>query len=148
MKYLIIFLVICFTYLYGCGNDSTTNSGGPGNGETVIFSMDSLSIYLNSSIQANDSDIVITNAPNIKITFNCSTNADSISTLALYRIVVGDSNNVYKDTTNDKISKLNSNQEIIINGSNSLNLKIYIQMSSGNSTPGYIKLSNIKVNKL
>ena len=54
MKYLIIFLVICFTYLYGCGNDSTTNSGGPGNGETVIFSMDSLSIYLNSSIQVND----------------------------------------------------------------------------------------------
>jgi len=147
MKYLLIFLVICFTYLYGCGNDSTTNSGGPGNGETVIFSMDSLSIYLNSNLVAKDTNIRIENVNNVKVKFQSTTNADSISTLALYRIIAFDNSNFYIDSLNNHHSQLNSYHTIVINGSNSFDLKILIQMSRGDTTSGFIKLSDIKIIK-
>jgi len=148
MKYLIIFLVICFTYLCGCGNDSTTNSGGPGNGETVIFSMDSLSIYLNSSIQVNDTLFNLLDAPSIKVTFNCLTNADSINSLALFRIVAGDSIGVFKDTTNNIISSLNNEHIIYITATQNYALTILIQLSRLNSEAYFIKLNNIRVFKI
>ena len=136
-------LVVCFTYLYGCGNDSTTNSGGPPNGETVILSLDSLSITLSTIFGIIDSNFVINNAPNIKITFNCSTNADSVNSFALYRISAADSNTIYKDTTNDVISSLNHAQTIIINASNVYILKFYLQVN-GNSTY-FLRLRNLRV---
>ncbi|HRF67392.1 MAG TPA: hypothetical protein PK850_15695 [Ignavibacteria bacterium] len=143
MKYLLICLVVCFTYLYGCGNDSTNNSGGPPNGETVILSLDSLSITLSTNFGIIDSNFVINNAPNIKITFNCSTNADSVNSFALYRINAVDSLNEYIDTTNDVISSLNSSQIINVTGSSSYILKFYLQINS--NSPNFIRLRNIKV---
>lgn len=147
MKYVITFFALFTIYIYGCGDDNTTNTNNNGNGETVIFSMDSLSIYLTSNIEAKDTNIVITNAPNVKVTFNCSTNADSISTFALYRIIAFDSTNFFIDSVNNHISKLNTNHSISTTGSNNYNLKILIQASRGNATPCFIKLSNIKIIK-
>ncbi len=147
MKYLLTLFALFAIYIYGCGNDSTTNNGNNGNGETVIFSMDSLSIYLTSNIEAIDTNFVITDASNIKITFNCSTNADSISTFALYRIIAFDSSNFFIDSLNNHISKLNSSHSISTTGSNNYNLKILIQASRGNTTPCFIKLHNIKILK-
>lgn len=147
MKFLIICFTVSFIYLFGCGNDSTTNNGNTGNGETVIFSMDSLSIYLNSNLVAKDTNIRINDANNIKMKFQSLTNADSISTLALFRITAFDSTNFFIDTLNNHHSLLNSQHTIIVNGSNQYDLKILIQMSRGDTTSGYIKLKDIKISK-
>lgn len=146
MKYLLTLFALFTIYIYGCGNDTTTNTGNNGNGETVIYSLDSLSFTLNTIFGIIDSNLVINNAPNIKITFNCSTNADSVNSYALYRINAVDSTNEYLDTTNGVISQLNNNHLIIINGSNSFILKFYTQIN-GNS-PFYLRLKNIKVIKV
>lgn len=148
MKYLLALFTLSAIYIYGCGNDSTTNTNNNGNGETVIFSLDSLSIYLTSSLEAKDTNFTISNASNIKVTFNCSTNADSVFTFALYRLTVGDSSTVYVDSTNNKISELNSNHNISVNASNNYNVRIFIQMNRSNSTPSFIKLKDVKVVKL
>ena len=132
-------------YLFSCGNDTTTNNNNSGNGETVILSLDSLSIALNTIFGIIDSNFVINNAPNIKITFNCSTNADSINSYALFRINAVDSTNEYIDTTNENISLLNNDHTILVHGSNHYILKFYLQIS-GNS-PYYIRLKNVKVIK-
>lgn len=147
MKYLLTLFALFTIFIYSCGNDSTTNTNNNGNGETVIYSLDSLSIYLTNNIEARDTNFVITYAPNVKVTFNCSTNADSISTFALYRIIAFDSTNFFIDSVNNHISKLNTNHSISMNGSNNYNLKILIQASRGNTTPCFIKLSNIKIIK-
>lgn len=146
MKFLIICFTICFIYLFGCGSDSTTNNGNTGNGETVIFSMDSLSITLNTNFGIIDSNIVINNAPNIKITFDCSTNADSVNSFTLFQIKAYDSLNTYKDTLNNNISFLNNNHVVYVNGSNYFVLKFFIQIN-GNS-PYFIRLKNIKIFKI
>ena len=148
MKYLITLFALFTIYIYGCGDDNTTNTNNNGNGETVIFSLDSLSIYLTSNIEAKDTNFVVTNSPKVKVTFNCSTNADSISTFALYRLTVGDSTTIYIDSTNNNISELNSNHSISTNASENYNLRIFIQMNRGNSNPSFIKLKDIKVIKL
>ena len=146
MKFLIICFSVCFIYLFGCGNDSSTNNGNTGNGETVIFSMDSLSITLNTNFGIIDSNIVVNNAPNIKINFDCSTNADSVNSFALYRINAVDSLNEYIDTTNDVISSLNNSHLIYISGSSKFILKFYLQISG--NTPYYLRLKNIKIIRL
>jgi len=146
MKYLLICLVVCFTYLYGCGNDSTTNSGGPPNGETVILSLDSLSITLSTNFGIIDSNFVINNAPNIKITFNCSTNADSVNSFALFQIKAFDSLNTYMDTLNNANSSLNNNHTIFFSAANYFLTKFFIQIN-GNA-PYYIRLRDIKVIKI
>lgn len=146
MKFLIICFTACFIYLFGCGNDSTTNNGNTGNGETVIFSMDSLSITLNTNFRIIDSNIIIYNAPNIKITFDCSTNADSVNSFTQFRISALDSNNFYLDTTNNWISTLNNMHSISFQASNSFNLKFYIQING--NTLYYIRLKNVKIFKV
>ncbi|MBN8585134.1 MAG: hypothetical protein J0M37_08560 [Ignavibacteria bacterium] len=148
MKFLIICFTVSFIYLFGCGSDSTTNNGNTGNGETVIFSMDSLSIYLNSSIVINDTLFDILNSPSIKIDFNCQTNADSVNSFALFRIIAGDSNIVYKDTSNNNISSLNNNHTIYISASNTFTLSILIQLNRTNNLQYFMKLKNIKVIKI
>lgn len=146
MKYFITFIFAAGVIFYSCGDDNTTNNSGTG-GETVIFSMDSLSIYLTSNLEAKDTNIVINNSQNIKLTFNCTTNADSISTLAMYRVIAFDSTNFFIDTLNNHHSSLNNLHTINIVGSNLFFLKLYIQMSRGDTTNGFIKLSNIKIVK-
>lgn len=145
MKYIIALFTLSTIYIYGCGNDSTTNTNNNGNGETVIFSMDSLSINLNSSIQVNDTLFYLTDASTIKITFNCETNADSINGFALYRIVAGDSSGVFKDTSSSNISTLNNQHVINIVASNYYALSILIQLSRNNSFPYFMRLKNVKV---
>lgn len=145
MKYLLTLFALFTIFIYSCGNDSTTNTNNNGNGETVIFSMDSLSINLNSSIQVNDTLIYLTDASTIKITFNCETNADSVNGFALYRIVAGDSNGVFKDTSSGNVSTLNNQHVINIIASNYYALSILIQLSRNNSFPYFIRLKNIKV---
>jgi len=145
MKYLLTLFALFTIFIYGCGDDNTTNTNNNGNGETVIFSLDSLSINLNSSIQVNDTLFYLTDASTIKITFNCETNADSVNGFALYRIVAGDSNGVFKDTSSSNISTLNSQHVINIIASNYYALSILIQLSRNNSFPYFIRLKNIKV---
>jgi len=146
MKYLITLFALFTIYIYGCGDDNTTNTNNNGNGESVIFSMDSLSITLNTIFGIIDSNLVINNAPNIKITFSCSTNADSVNSYALYRVSAADSNEIYSDSTNNVISSLNNNHSLTINASLIYILKFYVQIN-GNS-PYFIRLKNIKVVKL
>ncbi len=149
MKYILYtFTIFSLIYLYSCGNDTTTNTGNGNGNETVIFSMDSLSINLNTTFSFNDTDITINNAPNVKITFNCSTNADSVNSYSLYRIIAGDSSAVYKDTLNNIIGTLNSDQTILINATTTYNLKIFIQISRNNLSSYFIRLKNIKIIKL
>lgn len=143
MKYLITFFALFAIYIYGCGNDTTTNNGNNGNGETVIYSLDSLSITLNTIFGIIDSNLVINNAPNIKITFSCSTNADSVNSFVQYRISALDSNNFFLDTTNNWISTMNNDHVILIQGSNNFYLNFYLQIS-GNA-PYFIRLRNVKI---
>lgn len=145
MKYLLLISSLFIIYLYGCGDDNTTNNGNGTGGETVIFSMDSLTINLTTSVSTVDTILTINNSPNIKITFICSTNADSISSFAFYRFIAFDSSNFFIDTLNNYNSQLNNNHFILINGSNNYNLKILIQMSRSNSIPSFIKLRDIKI---
>ncbi|HMQ79168.1 MAG TPA: hypothetical protein PKE39_09755 [Ignavibacteria bacterium] len=146
MKYLITLFALFTIYIYGCGDDNTTNTNNNGNGETVIFSMDSLSITLNTILGIIDSNLVINNAPNIRITFSCSTNADSVNSYALYRVSAADSNQIYSDSTNNVISSLNNNHTLTINASLNYILKFYVQING--NTPYFIRLKNIKVMKL
>lgn len=146
MNYLFTFFALLTIYIYGCGDDSITNNGNNGNGETVIFSLDSLSITLNTNIGIIDSELVVINSPNIKILFNCSTNSDSINSFALYQIRAMDSSGVYKDTTNNYVSTLNNNHTILINASNSFFLNIFLQVN-GNS-PYFLRLRNIRIIKI
>ena len=141
------FTLISVIYLFGCGNDTTTNTG-TGNGETVIFSMDSLTINLSSNSAVNDTNILITDAINIKISFNCSTNADSINSLGFYKITAIDSAGIYLDTTNNYNSLLNNDHIITVHGSLSYYLNIFIQINRINSNPYFIRLKNIKITKL
>lgn len=143
MKYLLALFTLSAIYIYGCGNDSTTNTNNNGNGETVIYSLDSLSITLNTNIGILDSELVVNNSPSIKIVFNCSTNSDSVNSFALYQIRAMDSSGVYKDTTNNYVSTLNNNHTILINASNSFFLNIFLQVN-GNS-PYYLRLRNIRI---
>ena len=146
MRYLLTLFALFTIYIYGCGDDNTTNTNNYGNGETVIYSLDSLSITLNTIFGIIDSNLVINNAPNIKITFSCSTNADSVNSYALYRVSAADSNEIYSDSTNNVISSLNNNHSLTINASLNYILKFYVQIN-GNS-PYCIRLKNIKVVKL
>ncbi len=148
MNYLFTFFALLTIYIYGCGDDSITNNGNNGNGETVIFSLDSLSIYLTSSVGSIDTNLVIIDASNIKITFNCSTNADSVNSISFFRIFAQDSSNVYIDTTNDNVSTLNGNHIITANGSTNYFLNILIQINRNNLNPYFIKLKDIKIIKL
>lgn len=145
MKYLLTLFALFTIFIYGCGNDSTTNTNNNGNGETVIYSLDSLSINLNTSSATNDIDIITSNTPNIKITFNCSTNVDSVNSSAFYRITAGDSNSIYIDTLDNNISSLNANHVININASLYFSVKIFIQANRINSIPYFIRLKNIKM---
>ncbi|MEO8514504.1 MAG: hypothetical protein ABI543_13165 [Ignavibacteria bacterium] len=147
MKYLLLISSLFVICLYGCGNDTTNNSNSTG-GETVIFSMDSLSINLTSSIEVKDTLFYVSNAPNIKISFNCTTNADSINGFASYQIVAGDSNMVYLDSVNSNNSLLNGDHFININASSYFALTILIQLSRDNANPYFLRLRNIKVFKL
>lgn len=145
MKYLLALFTLFAIYIYGCGNDSTTNTNNNGNGETVIYSLDSLSITLNTVFGIIDSNLVINNAPSIKITFNCSTNADSVNSFTLYQIKAYDSLNTYIDTLNNAISSLNNTHTITFTATNYFLLRFYVQIN-GNS-PYYIRLKNIRVIK-
>ncbi len=147
MKYLISFLIFASILLYSCGNDNTTNNSNSG-GETVLFSLDSLSIYLNSSVQTLDTNFMILNSPNLKITFNCNTNSDSVNSLAFYRIFAIDTNSVIIDSVNNNISSLTGNHQISFTGSNNYSLTISLQINRLNTDPFYIKLKDIKVLKI
>lgn len=140
------FTLISVIYLFGCGNDTTTNTGTGNGGETVIYSIDSLSITLNTIFGIIDSNFTITNSPNLKITFNCSTNADSVNSYALFRISAADSLNIYKDSTHDVISTLNNDFTILVNGSNNYILNFFVQING--YAPYFIRLKNIKVTKI
>jgi hypothetical protein len=146
MKYLLTLFALFTIYICGCGNDSTTNSSNNGNGETVIYSLDSLSITLNTNVGIIDSELVVTNCPNIKIVFNCSTNSDSVLSFALYQIRAMDSSGIYKDTINNHISTLNNDHTILVNGSNNYFLNLFLQVN-GNS-PYFLRLRNIRVIKI
>jgi len=146
MKYLLTLFALFTIFIYGCGDDNTTNTNNNGNGETVIFSLDSLSITLNTNFGIIDSNLVINNAPNIKITFNCSTNADSVNSYALYRVSAADSNQVYIDSANNIISSLNNNHLLNFNASSSFILKFFVQING--NTPYFIRLKNIRIVKL
>lgn len=145
MKYVITLFALLTIYIYGCGNDSTTNTGNNGNGETVIYSLDSLSITLNTVFGIIDSNLVINNAPNIKITFNCSTNADSVNSYALFQIKAFDSLNTYLDTLDNVISSLNNTHTIVFTATNYFILRFFVQIN-GNS-PYFIRLKNVRVIK-
>lgn len=147
MKYFITFIFAAAVIFYSCGDDNTTNNSGTG-GETVLFSMDSLSIYLTSNLASKDTNIVLNNVVNYKISFNCTTNVDSINTFAFYRITVSDSSNIFLDSLNNNHSFLNNNHNFVINNVNNSNVLLYIQISRGNSTPGYLKIYNFKIIKL
>jgi len=148
MKYLITLFALFTIYIYGCGDDNTTNTNNNGNGESVIYSLDSLSIYLTSSVGSVDTNLVVINASNIRVTFNCSTNTDSVNSISFYRIFAQDSSNVYIDTTNNYISALNGNHAITVNGSTNFFLNILIQINRNDLNPYFIKLKDIKVIKL
>lgn len=148
MKYVITLFAVLAIYIYGCSNDSTTNTGNNGNGETVIFSMDSMSVYLTGSVGSIDTNLLIIEASNIKISFNCSTNADSVNSISFYRVFAQDSSTVYIDTTYDHVSTLNGNHAIVVAGSANFFLNILIQINRNNLDPFFIKLEDIKIFKL
>ncbi len=146
MKYLLYtFALFSIIFLFSCSNDTTTNTGNGNGNETVIYSIDSLSITLNTMFGIIDSNFTINNAPNLKVTFNCSTNADSVNSFALFRISAGDSSIIYKDTLNDNISELNNDFVIVIHGSSNYILNFYLQVNG--FSPYFIRLRNIKVIK-
>lgn len=145
MKYFVTFIFVFSVIFYSCSDDNTSNNSGTG-GEVVLISLDSLSITLTTMFGIIDSNFIINNAPNIKITFNCSTNADSVNSFAQYRIIIQDSNSVLVDTTNNWISLLNNAFSLNVNASNFYFFKFYLQIS-GNS-PYFIRLKNVRVVKL
>lgn len=145
MKYIITFIFAAAVIFYSCGDDKTTNNSGTG-GETVLLSLDSLSITLNTMFGIIDSNFIINNAPNIKITFNCSTNADSVNSFALYRINAVDSVNEYVDSICNYTSYLNNDHIIFVNAVNYYILKFYVQINGG--IPYYIRLKNIRITKI
>jgi len=150
MKYLINFLIFASLLLYSCGNNSTTNNNNTG-GETVLFSLDSLSIYSPST--SLDTIIFISNSSNVKISFDCLTNADSINGFSSFSVLASyiDTNNVYHeylDTLNNNISFLNNSFQFFISTNNPYGLNFNIQCIRNNTNIYFIKLKNIKVLKL
>lgn len=132
--------------LFACGSDTATNQT-PGTGEEVIFSMDSFAINLTGGTIAIDTSIEI-NVPNIKLTFDCSTNADSISSTCFYRISAIDSTSIYIDTINNSISYLNKSQQLKISGSLDYQLVLHTQITQTSNLPVYIRMKNIKAIKM
>jgi len=131
---------------FACGSDTATNQT-PSPGEEVIFSMDSFAIYLENTLASKDTNIIISNAPNVGIYFNCFTNADSVNSLVHFRLSVADSSSVFLDTINNHISKLNNTFIFHSIASDYSIVRLYIQGSSFNNVPCFIKLMNIKITK-
>lgn len=139
----IISSFVIFLFI-SCGSENVTNQN-PGTGEEVIFSMDSFAINLENFLTVKDTNILITNAPNVKITFKCSTNADSLNSYAQFRVSVTDSNSVYLDTVNNHISSLNRNFIFQSNASNHSIVRFFLQASRTNSNSYFLSLTEIKI---
>lgn len=138
-----LFLLFFILQIAGCGNDSAVNNNG-GSG-TLLFSLDSLVLNVPENGFANDTTIMLTNEPNIKITFDCATNADSINSFALYRIVSFIDTNYFIDTVNRVLSQLNRAHAIYISGSDFYYCSLVIQLIRNDSFPYFIKLKNVRV---
>jgi hypothetical protein len=138
---LLLFVIIL--QFAACGNDSTVNNN-VGSG-TLLFSLDSLVLNVPENGFANDTTILLTNEPNIKITFDCATNADSINSFALYRIVSFVDTNYFIDTVNRVLSQLNRAHAIYISGSDFYYCSLIIQLIRNDSLPYFIKLKNVRV---
>lgn len=132
--------------LFACGSDTVTNQT-PGSGEEVIFSMDSFAINLTSGTIAIDTSIEI-NVPNIKLTFDCSTNADSISSIGYLRITSIDSIASYIDTVSNTIESLNRTHKYYINGSMHFFTLLYLQLTQSSTLQTFLKLRNIRITKI
>ena len=135
------FMLVLF---FACGSDTATNQT-PGTGEEVIFSMDSFAINLEYTLTVKDTNIVLSDAPNVKINFNCSTNADSVNSFVHFRLSVADSSSVFLDTINNHISKLNNTFVFQSIASGLSIVRFYIQASRVNNEPCFITLTNIKI---
>lgn len=130
-----------------CGNDTVTNND-PVPGEEVIFSMDSFAINLENGLISNDTNIQIVNHTNCRVKFDVSTNVDSITSFALYRILCIDSSNTYIDTVNNFVSTLNETQTIYISGSLNFLLKISIQLNQNGFNTVFLRMKNLKITEI
>lgn len=108
--------------------------------------MDSFAINLENGTLAIDTSIKI-NFPNIKLTFDCSTNVDSINSNAFYRVSAIDSVSVYIDTLNNSISSLNRLQQIYIHGSDNFQLVIHLQATQFLNLSTFVRMKNIRALK-
>ena len=142
-----ILSALVFILFISCGSDTVTNND-PVPGEEVIFSMDSFAINLTNALTVKDTNILITNSPNVKIAFKCSTNADSINSFAQFRVSVTDSSSVYLDSINNHISSLNSSYSIRSIASNQSIVRLYLQASRTSNIPCYLSLTEIRITKL
>ena len=132
---------------FACGSDTATNQT-PGTGEEVIFSMDSFAINLENTLTAKDTNIVLSDAPNVKINFNCSTNADSVNSFAFFRLISGDSSHLFLDSTISQVSLLNRDYSFVLSGSKNFSLNVVIQANRISNVSCFIKLSNLRIYKL
>lgn len=140
-------------YLFSCGNDSTTNTGNGNGGETVIFSMDSLALYIPIMGFSRDTNIMFSNLQKSNISFNCITNTDSINSFASFKVYALDdtiaSANTIIDTLVNNLVGLNSNYSTnFITNTNFAFLKITLQCLRNDTNSYYIKLNHIKVTKV
>lgn len=142
------FFIFCIIQFAGCGNDSTVSNNNGGTG-TLIFSLDSLAINLDSAnTKLNDTSFTLQDAVNLRIVFDCSTNVDSINSFASFRLSISNGSEIYLDTINGTVSELNKHFVITSSGSLSISyFNLQIQTTRNNSLQYFIRLKNIKIFK-
>lgn len=145
---LVILLIgALLTSFIGCGSDTITNNNNS-NTETLQYSLDSFGVYMPNGPAVKDT--TFSAAGKTRITFDCTSNTDSISSWALFKITADyiDSNNVlhtYFDSTMNHISKLNNSFNFVIDGGAAYGLSIYIQLVRTPPAECYIRFRNIRI---
>lgn len=153
--FILIFSVTTALFLYGCGNDSVTNSNNnpPGNTELQIATLDSIS--LRSNIPVSVDSIIILNfagIDSIKLTFDFESNFPVTSNLFADIIIMSNDSSQYAAIWSLPNGQ-NQNESFItgIVPNPTIHNKIFFKLRfTSSSVPEFtvIKLKNIKVFKI
>lgn len=142
----IISSFVIFLFI-SCGSENVTNQN-PGTGEEVIFSMDSFAINLTNGTLAIDTNVMISNAPEVRIAFSCTSNFDSTISTAFFRVTAIDSFNTFLDTVKRSTLELNYSYSFTVHGSSYFSIAIILQVNLTAFQPTYLRLLNVKFFKI
>lgn len=135
--------------VFSCGTDDIMNTGNPPVGnESLVYSLDSVSLLGTGLQNTSKEDTVMTNMDNdsLKVTFTVSTNCLNTDNVSLRTFIGSYGGNEYSLITNN-IDDMNRTYTGYFR-KNKNTVIANITMTFNSSVSKYLKVSNIKVYKL